>query len=379
MKVTICGAGRTGHLNAVLFKQRPSITVSVLTGSADIADLWAGGEDVWEAHTPEGRILSGRPDYVGTDPGKALEETDMVIVTQPAQARPALLHQIAPHLPRNRRVFLGAIPGFCGFDWLAAKALTRHDNVVVWGMKDVAHTAFDLVPGRRVRMGGLKAELFAALHRRENTADGADLAGMLSLLFAAPVTMLRNYLEITLTPGNALMHPAVLYGLIGPGAPWQNKPFDEPICWWSDCPRAGAELLEACDAENQAIRHAAEARLGIDLSTVKPLRQELIEAYGSQIEDDTTMYTLLRTNSAYAGIRAPVVPNPDGPGLVIDRESRAFHEDIAFGQALLVEMAERLDVPIAAIARTYHWARHYHGGLAEGAPGYMPADWPEAA
>lgn len=79
------------------------------------------------------------------------------------------------------------------------------------------------------------------------------------------------------------MHPAVLYGLVGPTAPWQNKPFDEPICWWSDCLRAGAELLEACDAENQAVRHAVEARLGIDLSSVKPVRQELIEAYGTII------------------------------------------------------------------------------------------------
>ena len=72
--------------------------------------------------------------------------------------------------------------------------------------------------------------------------------------------------------------------------------------WWSDCPQAGAELLEACDAENQAIRRASEARLGIDLSSVKPLQQELIEAYGDQIADDRTMYTLLRT-----GLEGPLV------------------------------------------------------------------------
>jgi opine dehydrogenase len=176
-----------------------------------------------------------------------------------------------------------------------------------------------------------------------------------------------------------MMHPAVLYALIGPGAPWENKPFDRPLCWWSDCPRAGAELLEACDAENQAIRHAVESRLGIDLSSVKPLRQELIEAYGSQIEDNRTMYTLLRTNRAYAGIRAPLVPNPDGPGFVIDRASRAFHEDIAFGQALLVELAARLEVATPAIAKTYNWALNYHGGFSESASACLPANWPEEA
>src|SRR5689334_13313594 len=88
MKVTICGAGRTGHLNAVLFKQRSDVTVSVLTGAPAVVDRWARGEGAWQAETPDGPLLSGRPDYVGTDPGEALVDTDMVIVTQPAHARP---------------------------------------------------------------------------------------------------------------------------------------------------------------------------------------------------------------------------------------------------------------------------------------------------
>ncbi|GGB04029.1 hypothetical protein GCM10011491_35190 [Brucella endophytica] len=379
MKVTICGAGRTGHLNAVLFKQKPDVAVSVLTGDDAVAGRWADGDGHWQAIIRDGGILSARPDHVGTDPRKALENSDLVLVTQPAHARAALLSRIAPHLPQDRSVYVGAIPGFCGFDWLAAKVLRGRDNVVIWGMKDVPHIAFDLVAGERVRMGGAKAELFVALHRRENAANGAALLGMLNRLYDASVTLLQDYLEITLTPGNALMHPAVLYALAGPGAPFEKKPFDQPLCWWSDCPLAGAELLEACDAESQAIRRASEARLGVDLSSVKPLRQELVEAYGDQIGDARTMYTLLRTNRAYADIRAPLIPNPQGPGLVIDRDSRAFHEDIAFGQALLVTMAQRLDVPVPAIASTYRWACSYHGGLANGAPDYIPSNWPEAA
>lgn len=377
MRVAICGAGRTGHANAVLFKQRPGVSVSVLTGAADVAERWASGDQIWRAHTRDGDVLSGRPDHVGTDPREALRDADIVIVTQPAHARPALLQQIAPHLPRDKRVHVGAIPGFCGFNWLAAQALAGMDNVVIWGMKDVPHTAFDLVAGEQVRIGGAKSQLFAALHGRDSATNGAELQAMLARLYDAPVLLLQNYLEITLTPGNALMHPAVLYALIGPGAPWENKPFDGPLRWWSDCPRAGAELLEACDAENQAICKAAEARLGIDLSSVKPLRQELIEAYGAQIADDRTMYSLLRTNRAYAGIRAPLVANPDGPGFVIDRTSRAFHEDIACGQALLVALAARLAVATPSIAKTYTWALNYHGGFTAGVPSYLPANWPE--
>ncbi|TCU30827.1 NAD/NADP octopine/nopaline dehydrogenase-like protein [Rhizobium azibense] len=378
MKVTICGAGRTGHLNAVLFKQRDGVEVSVLTSSAQLAGKWSNGEQSWRATLSDGSVLAGQIDHVGIDASTALAGTDLVVVTQPAHARPALLRQVAPHLPDDKRVFVGAIPGFCGFDWLAEAAFGGRENVMIWGMKDVPHTAYNLIAGSQVRMGGAKAQLYAALHRREARAAKEELSDLLGRLYEAPISILEDYLEITLTPGNALMHPAVLYGLVGPGAPWEERPFDEPICWWSDCPRTGAEMLEACDAENQALKHAAERRLKVNLASVKPLKQELIEAYGDQIGDDSTMYSLLRTNSAYAGIRAPLVANPDGPGLVIDRESRAFHEDIAFGQALLLQMAKRLDVPVPTIETTYHWARAYHGNLPQPPLNFVPMKWAEA-
>ena len=375
MKVVICGAGRTGHLSAVLFKQRGGVRVSVLTAAAELEQRWREGARIWHARLPDDSILTGDIDLVATDPRVVLDEADLVVITHPAHARPRALRQIAAHLPKKKPVYVGGIPGFCGFDWLAQDAFRTRDNVVIWGMKDVPHIACDLVPGEKVRMGGAKSELYVALHRRETLASRAVVHEALSNLYDAPVTMLNDYLEITLTPGNALMHPAVLYGLFGPGAEWESKSLDEPICWWSDCPLAGAEMLEACDADNQAIKRAAEQRLGIDLSSVKPLKQELIEAYGNQIGDDSTMYTLLRTNRAYAGIELPLVFSSNGSGLAVDRNSRAFHEDIAFGQALLLEMARRLEVAVPAIDETYHWATAYHGNLPRPSLNYVPAQW----
>lgn len=378
MRVAIYGAGRTGHLNAVLFKQNPNIHLSVLTENDTLAARWAENPAPWQAFLPDGQALFGRPDYVGNNPDDALGDADLILITQPAHARSAVLQRIAGSLSSTKQVFIGASPGFCGFDWLAANALGARDNVVIWGLKDVPHIAYDLVAGQSVRMGGAKAHLYIGLHRRETAQSAAMLQTMLRALYNAPVTLLQDYLEITLTPGNALMHPAVLYGLLGPGAPWEHRPFSEPLCWWSDCPEEGAQLLELLDAENQAICRAIERKTGLDLSSVKPLRQELIEAYGDQIADNGTMYALLRTNSAYAGIQLPLIPNRQGQGWLIDLESRAFHEDVACGQALLVKIAERLGVPVPAISKTYAWARQYHGALPDGLSP-VPDNWLEAA
>lgn len=368
LDVTICGGGRTGHLDAVLFCRRPDVRVSWLTTNAEVVAGAAGGID---ALLPDGTVITGHPDHVGTDPAGAVRHADVVVLTQPANAREAALRHIAPHLPRHKPVFVGAIPGFCGFDWLAERALANRPNVVIWGMKDVPHTAYALEPGRSVRMGGAKSRLHVATHGRETTADRAILATHLAALFEAPVEMLSDYLEITLTPGNPLMHGSVIYGLIGPDGRWRNGAMPQGFCWWTDCPDIGADVLEESDAENQRLVRAAEARFGIDLSSVKPLKTEIVEAYGDQIADRSTMLSVLRTNRAYAGIRAPLAPDRTG-GLTIDPSSRAFQEDVVYGLGLLVRMARHLGVATPRIEAVHAWAIDHIGGVDHEPLNYVP-------
>jgi hypothetical protein len=305
-----------------------------------------------------------------------LPDADLVIVTVPAHVRPSLLRALAEHLPRNKPVYVGAIPGGCGFDWLAERVLGTHPNVVIWGMKDVSHIASDLQPGVSVRMGGAKSTLYVATHARETEASRAALLAQLRRLYEAPIELLDHYLEITLTPGNSIMHSSVIYGLIGPYAQWHGKAFPAPLCWWTDCPELGAYFLERCDEENRLLCGAIERRLGVDLSSIKPLKQEIVEAYGQQIVDDSTLLSVLRTNRAYEGIVAPLVRTPDAEGYLIDRKHRAFHEDVAYGLALLAEMGRRLDVRLPHIEEVFRWTVSYMEGLRESALDYVPDTWP---
>ncbi|MGM8061321.1 NAD/NADP octopine/nopaline dehydrogenase family protein [Vogesella indigofera] len=372
LNVVICGGGRTGHLSAVLFKQRPGIRVSLLTNNREVIERHAHAGI--SALLPEGGTLSARLDIVSSDPDAALADVDVVIITVPAQARPALLHAIAGSLPTHKPVYVGAIPGFCGFDWLAEKALAARPNAVIWGMKDVPHTAYALQPGVSVRMGGAKSTLYVGTHERESGPARQALLAHLQRLYAAPVELLAHYLEITLTPGNPIMHPSVVYGLIGPYAQWHDKPFAEPLCWWTDCPELGAYFLERCDEESQLLCKAVEQRLGVDMSSVQPLRQEIVEAYQEQIRDPRTMLSVLRSNQAYDSILAPMVKTADG--YVIDKENRAFHEDVAFGLAVLVEMGRRLELKLPYIEEIFNWNVAYMGGLRSSALDYFPQTWP---
>ncbi|RXT56698.1 hypothetical protein B6S44_04655 [Bosea sp. Tri-44] len=374
LHVAICGAGRTGHLNAALFARRPGVHVSLLTRNEEVVARLRGGEIT--VQLPNGEAFSARPDLVTMDAAAAVAQADVVVVTAPAHVRPAVLEAIAEHLPRDKPVHVGAIPGFCGFDWLAAEALRGRPNAVIWGLKDVPHTAFALDPGKSIRMGGAKQELSVGTHRRESHERRGELLSYLQALFDVPVALLDDYMEITLTPGNPIMHSSVIYGLIGPYAQWHGRSIPDPLCWWRDCPQLGAYFLERMDEECLALCRAVESRFGLDLGSVKPLRQEIVEAYGDQIADAGTMLSILRTNRAYDDIPAPLVPIAGGEGYAIDRESRAFHEDVAYGLALLVEMARRLNVRAPHLEEIFAWNVSYMGGLRGSSLAYFPPDWP---
>lgn len=379
LKVAICGVGRTGHLNAVLFKQLPDVQVSLLTGNRDVVDHHARQTPI-QALMPDGSTLSARPDRVTTEANVAVEDADIVIITVPAHARPQVLQDIAPHLSTTKPVYIGAIPGFCGFDWLAQATLADKPNLVIWGMKDVPHTAFDLKPGRSVKMGGGKSQLYVATHARETQASRQQLQHMLSRLYGPCVTLLDHYLEITLTPGNPIMHSSVIYGLIGPYGQWHRKIFPQRLCWWTECPELGAYFLERMDEESQNLCAVISQRMGIDLSSVKSLKQEIVEAYGEQIRDRSSMLSILRTNRAYNDILAPMVP-ADGnrAGYVIERQSRAFNEDVAYGLVLLVEMAKRFELKVPYIEEVLQWSIAYMEGLRDSALDYFPTHWPRSA
>jgi len=379
LKVTICGAGRTGHLNAILFKQLPDVQVSMLTGNLEVVDRFTRGVAL-TALLPDGSTLSAHTDLVTTDARLAVHDADLVIITVPAHARPGLLRTIAPHLAHEKPVYLGAIPGFCGFDWLAQAILEDRPNVVIWGMKDVPHTAFELKPGQSIKMGGGKSQLYVATHARESEASRRQLLQHLVALYGPCVSLLDNYLEITLTPGNPIMHSSVIYGLIGPYGQWHRKIFPQPLCWWTECPELGAYFLERMDQESQDLCAAISRQLGVDLSSVKSLKQEIVEAYGEQIRDQSSMLSILRTNQAYNDILAPMVPAGDNrPGYVIERESRAFNEDVAYGLVLLVEMARRFELQVPYIEEVLDWSVSYMQGLRDSALDYFPSTWPHTA
>lgn len=360
LNVVICGGGQTGHLAVALFSQYLNIKTSLLTQNATTVERHQQQNNILSVHYNNGEIINHSVGLITNSPQLVIPEADIVILTVPSHHQASWLRFISAYLSSSKTVFIGAIPGINGFDWLAEQFFKNNPNIVIWGMKDVPHIAWGLEPGTKVCFGGEKSALFIAFHRRENESNKKQLHKLLSRLYSAPISILDNYLEITLTPANPIMHSSVIYGLIGPYAQWHNDYFESPICWWNDCTELSTYYLQRCDEERLSIcRHLID-NLGIPLVTVKSLIDELREVYPKQISNTKTLWSILRTNEAYHGIQLPLIKHKQS-GWSFNKQHRVFQEDIVYGLSLLVHLGEHLNIPLPYTNEIYTWCMGYLG------------------
>jgi hypothetical protein len=139
----------------------------------------------------------------------------------------------------------------------------------------------------------------------------------------------------------------------------------------------GGYFIKRCDEEQVLLTHAVQKALGVTLPMAEPLYDNLVSAYGDQIEDKSTLYTVLRTCKAYRSF-IPMVESPGG-GLVFKKDHPILIEDVFFGMAFLVEMGRRFDVQMPIMNEIHDWSVRFLGGSQISAVDYMPADWPARA
>lgn len=73
-------------------------------------------------------------------------------------------------------------------------------------------------------------------------------------MFKIPITIMPHFLAITLTPGNPIMHPAIMYGMFGPKSQWDRKPLKEKPLFYEEVSELSSYFLQRLDDEVQEVR-----------------------------------------------------------------------------------------------------------------------------
>ena len=140
----------------------------------------------------------------------------------------------------------------------------------------------------QARIIGPKQNLYVACYPVSLRDEAASL---MESLFEIPCKTVANFLNLTLTPSNQIIHPARYYGIFHD---WDGKRTytkeelkkRNGLTLYADLDSNSAEQLAMLDNELQQIKMALLQRFPtLDLSDVLPIKERVILHYGKDVAD----------------------------------------------------------------------------------------------
>ena len=331
MRITIVGGGNIGTQFAVHCAEKGH-DVTVYTSQPDLFDKHLNIVNEIGITTHEGDIK-----HATADPKVAFLNSELIMVTMPATMMQNIAELI--YYYSDATTIIGVVPGNGGSECYFQNCIERGNTF--FGIERVPAIARLIKKGKTVRSTGYRDELHVASLPGKKVDDCCEL---ISSIFDMRTTAIPNYLNLTMTPSNPILHTTRLKTLFNDwhdGVVYSSVPlfYEE----WSD---SSSELLIACDEEVQSICRALPQ---FELQYVKSLRVH----YESPTVQ--AMTNKISSIAAFKGLTTPVV-KVNG-GVIPDLHSRYFTADFSFGLTIIKQIAVLAGVNTPFIDETMAWYR----------------------
>lgn len=328
MKMAVIGGGNIGTLMAAEMASKGH-EVTIVSSKPE---KWCRTIQVFTAQ--EEKVFTGTLSHVTSNLEEAVEEAEIIWITMPAQTLPGLGKRLESCVKAGQ--MLGMVPGSGGAEFAFRGLFDR--GCTLFGLQRVHSIARLKEYGRSVYMLGRKSEL------QIGSIPGSAAAGICSLaeqLFDMPCVTLPNYLCVTLTPSNPILHTARLFSMFrdyGPGVS-----YDKNFLFYEEWTDDASRMLIACDQELQELC----GRIPMELRDVKSLKVHY------ESPNAEAMTAKIRGIKAFRGLASPMKETADG--WVPDFDSRYFTADFSFGLKIIRDMARLFEVETPHIDEVWKW------------------------
>lgn len=332
MNITIVGAGNVGTQIAVHCAEKGHC-VTIYTSKPNRIN-----DELTVVNEKNEVIHSGRIDRATDNAKVAFSNAEVIFVVMPATLMKVNAEKIAPFVHDGVKIgiFPGTGGGECAFKGCIEKGAT------VFGVQRVPSVARLVEYGKTVRAVGYRSEMcVSAIPHQETEACREFIEG----LFEIRTVALPNYLNITLTPSNPILHTVRLRNLFGDWC--EGKTYESVPLFYEGWNNETSELLFKCDDEVQRICRKLKQ---FDLQYVRSLRIH----YESQTVE--AMTKKIRSISGFKGLTSPTVKTENG--YIPDFDSRYFTADFSYGLAILMQIAKLAGVDTPNMSDTLNW---YYG------------------
>lgn len=319
MRICIVGGGNIGTL---LAGEAAADGYDVTVYTSKVA-RWSHNITVKDIHGSV--IAKGHIQQLTDDLKRAISGQDYIFVTLPSVAQSDFAQKAAPYITAGQRVVM--IPGYGGTEMIM-QPLVKNGAVLI-GFERVQAISRLISYGHEVCMRGRKDSLQMAtfVSSKDQKFDDRVIAADLQKLFKLPVQIMPNFLNITFTPSNPVLHTSRLYSMFKdyyPGIYYpENIPFYDG---WTDF---SSEIMMKLDSEVQLL---CKTLSKLDLSGVKSLK---VHYESPTIQLMTHKLTHIES---FHGIMSPMKQTEKG--WIPDFQNRYFSCDFPYGLEILHQFAQ---------------------------------------
>ncbi len=333
--ICICGGGHLGHVVGGYIATKKENKVNILTNHPE---NWSNNLEIT---LPNNETITGNLNIVTNDASKVIPQADIVFICLPGPYIRKVIEKIKPYLQPSTAV--GTVVSNTGFFFQTHDLIPTQPT---FGFQRVPFIARTIEYGHKAHLRSFRKELYMVVENANNFAMGGgreQLHRSLESLLDTPITLLDNYLEVSLTNSNGLLHTSRMYSM------W--KDYHEGVYYpiqpllYEDWTIEAAQLYIDMDNELQELLKVLGVRKGI----VPPV----LEYYESN--DAESLCHKLQSIPSFKGIKSPMVQTPHG--YIPDLASRYFTEDINYSLYYIYASTHRHNIPSLTIDQVYHWGK----------------------
>ncbi len=354
-QLVVMGGGSSAHTLIPLLSNS-GFEVSVLTSKPK---LWNNVVKL-EYQSPDGQLIDtfeGQIVKVSDNVSELISHSDYIVLCMPVHQYRNALNKIAPFINKEKEVVVGTVYGQGGFNWMVEEIVQKYD------LKNITYFAFGLIPwicriklyGHTGITYGFKTNNYAAVYPKENFDKvNADFLSVVTYdkLKTGRVWQSDNFISLTLSVDNQIIHPSRCYGLYlkSKNGKWENRE-DVPM-FYRDFDDLSAELLKSLDNDYSAIRNKIK-----NLYPKKDFRYMLdylaLEHFSYNSSSANIKMSFVNSPTLTA-IETPVVRSADGYW-ELDRGHRFFKDDISYGLCIAKWLADKMNIQTPTIDRVLNW------------------------
>ncbi len=272
---------------------------------------------------------------ITNDKQKAIDNAEIIFITVPASVLQDTVDSIIEFIQPG--MMLGVIPGSGGVEFICKKLIDK--GVIFFGLQRVPSIARIKEYGKIVINQSRKKQLSVSAIPRAYTDSVAKL---LEKLFNIPCESLYNYLSVTLTPSNPILHTTRLYSIFKDYE--EGTYYPRNILFYEEWNDDSSNILIKCDSELQDLCAALDM---FDMTGVKSLKDYY------EVKNSKEMTKKIRSIKAFHNIMSPMLSTDKG--FIPDYESRYFTADFPYGLCVIKGIAEMMQVKTPNIDTVIKW------------------------